>query len=63
MAKQNSKIKDMTRRAREHEKGMWGVIDDEVDALVDRRQKARLAMLLGATALIAGILTLLTFFL
>ena len=63
MAENKNKFKNISQRAKEHEKGMWGVIDDEVETLMDRKQKARLAILLGATALIAGVLTILALFL
>lgn len=62
MAK-DSRLRRFTDRAQENGRGMWGVIDDEVEAHVDRRQKAHLAMLVAAVCLLAGVLTLLALFL
>lgn len=62
MEKDKGKLRRFTDRAKDHERGMWGVIDDEMETLVNHRQKARLAILVAVVALASALLTVISLF-
>ena len=63
MAKEKGRLREFADRAKQNERGMWGVIDNEVDSMVDRRQKARLAIIIAVTCFICAAAMLFSLFL
>lgn len=59
--KKKKRLREFTDNVNASGKGMWKYLDDEVEDSVGRRDKARIALILGVAMLIMGILYTVSF--